>query len=312
MANPKIKLPRSVIVLNIVMVLIILAICGLSFSLAFNTINSESQTTRYSYSETLEASDEPVDAYGTAEGESGESPAAAQTTRLSVSMTKRTTDPEDAPEPVIEETEEPEITAPADNVSRIYSKEFFKDDLFIGDSISTGLYLYNKLDAKNVAAAVGYTPYKAYNTAIDFYDGSSMTALDYALKMQPKRIFVMLGSNGMASSGDIEAMKDSYRTLLEKLSASCPKSKIYCLSVTPVTADSTEAAAGNITNEIIRDFNAYLKSLSGELGVGYMDIYSLLIDDTGYFSKDYAEVDGLHFLGKTYDVMLSYIQNELS
>ena len=310
MANPKIKLPCSVIVLNIVMVLIILAICGLSFSLAFNTINSESETTRYSYSETLEASDEPVDAYGTAEGESGEAPAA--TTRVSVSMTKRTTDPEDAPEPVIEETEEPESTVPADNVSRIYSKDFFKDDLFIGDSISTGLYLYNKLDAKNVAAAVGYTPYKAYNTAIDFYDGSSMTALDYALKMQPKRIYIMLGSNGMASSGDIEAMKDSYRTLLEKLSASCPKSKIYCLSVTPVTADSTEASAGNITNEIISDFNSYIKSLSGELGIGYMDIYSLLIDDTGYFSKDYAEVDGLHFLGKTYDVMLSYIQNELS
>lgn len=301
------KLPRSIIVLNIIMVVLILAICALSFSLAFSTAKKEAEKTRFSYSE--ETTEEADPAVGFDETE--EQAAVTTTTRMSVSMTKRTTDPEDAPQPIIED-EPTEEAVPADSVSRIYSKEFFENDLFIGDSISTGLYLYNKLDAKCVAAAVGYTPYKAYNTAIDFYDGSSMTALEYAQKMQPKRIYIMLGSNGMASTSDIEAMKESYRTLLEKLAAACPASKIYCLSVTPVTADSSEAAAGNITNEIITDFNSYVKSLCDEKGLGYFDIYSLLIDETGYFSKDYAEVDGLHFLGKTYDVMLSYIQNELS
>lgn len=301
------KLPRSIIVLNIIMVVLILAICALSFSLAFSTAKKEAAKTRFSYTE--ETTEEADAAVGFDETE--EQTSVTTTTRMSVSMTKRTTDPEETTQPVIED-EPTEEAVPADSVSRIYSKEFFENDLFIGDSISTGLYLYNKLDAKCVAAAVGYTPYKAYSTPIDFYDGSSMTALEYAQKVQPKRVYIMLGSNGMASTSDIEAMKQSYRTLLEKLAEACPASKVYCLSVTPVTADSSEAAAGNITNEIITDFNSFVKSLCDEMGLGYFDIYSLLIDETGYFSKDYAEVDGLHFLGKTYDVMLSYIQNELS
>lgn len=308
MANRKMKLPRSVIVLNIIMVVMILAICGLSFSLAYSTINAPPENSRFSYSETLEATAEPDEQTVSAEA-GGETP--EQTTRLSVSMTKRTTEPEDNPyPPVVIETEEPAQTAPAAPTK--YSKDFFKDDLFIGDSISTGLFLYNKLDAKCVAAAVGYTPYKAYNSAIDFYDGSSMTALEYAGKMQPKRIFIMLGSNGMASTNDIEAMKESYSTLVDKLKSACPSAKIYLLSVTPVTADSSEAKAGNITNDIIKDFNSYIKGLAKDKGTGYLDIYSQLIDDTGYFSSEYAEVDGLHFLSRTYDVMLTYIQNELS
>ena len=38
----------------------------------------------------------------------------------------------------------------------------------------------------------------------------------------------------------------------------------------------------------------------------------MLQDDDGYLASDYAEADGLHFLGKAYGVVLSRIQFELS
>ena len=63
---------------------------------------------------------------------------------------------------------------------------------------------------------------------------------------------------------------------------------------------------------MISDFNASVKGMCGDMGLRYLDLYSLLIDENGYFSTDYAEVDGLHFLGTTYDVMLSFIQSEIS
>ena len=44
----------------------------------------------------------------------------------------------------------------------------------------------------------------------------------------------------------------------------------------------------------------------------YVDIYSLLVDDTGYFAADYAEVDGLHFVGITYKLTLTAIQYEIT
>lgn len=306
--RPKPKLPRSVIILNIIMILLILLVCGLTFSLAFSAIKKEeapatSTPVPKSTNEQLSVSGAPQSEAGTEE----------QPHTPPVSMTKRTTDPTEPPPPpetVPDPTEESDSTA-EQTFYPSYTKEFFADDLFIGDSISTGLYLYGKLEMKNVAASIGYTPYKAYTEAIDLYDGTSATALEYAQSMQPKRIFIMLGSNGMGSSTDIEGMKSSYATLLDKLSAACPESDICCLSVSPVTADSTSAASAGITNEMISDFNAAVEKLCWDKGAVYLDLYGLLIDKNGFFRADYAEVDGLHFLGTTYDVMLSFIQNEI-
>ncbi|MGN1339649.1 MAG: GDSL-type esterase/lipase family protein, partial [Oscillospiraceae bacterium] len=120
------------------------------------------------------------------------------------------------------------------------------------------------------------------------------------------RIFIMLGSNGITSAA---AMEDSYRTLIEKLEANCPDSKIYLLSVTPVTDDSSSAANAGISNDMIVDFNKYIKSLANEQGLTYIDLYTLFSDDNGYFLHEYAENDGLHFKGNTYKVMLSYIES---
>ena len=194
-----------------------------------------------------------------------------------------------------------ELAAPED-----YDKAFFADDLFIGDSISTGFSLYGVLDPKNVAAAVGYTPYKALNNAIDLGNGVTDSAYNYAVTMQPKRIFIMLGSNGITAAA---SMEESYRTLVEKLQANCPDSTVYILSVTPVTTDSSSAANAGIDNSMIRDFNKYLRDLASEKGVTYIDLYALLSDDNGYFLHEYAENDGLHFKGATYKVVLKYIED---
>ena len=214
-----------------------------------------------------------------------------------VTVEAETAEPTEEPEPVFTDVE----FGSAD-----YSKDFFSKDLFIGDSITTGLSLYGALSPKNVAAAVGYTPYKAYNTEIALGDGTTGTAFDYAVKMQPKRIFIMLGSNGITTAS---AMEDSYRTLLDKLAAKCPDSTVYVMAVTPVTDDSTAASYANITNTMITDFNKFIKSLADEKGLTYIDMYSLLADDNGYFLHEYAENDGLHFKGVTYKVMLSYIES---
>lgn len=311
------KLPRYIVVLNIIMIVLILIICGLSFSLAYSELKPKEETSS-NVSDTDEASAESAQSSELEEQTS----VTTTTTRITVSMTKRSTDEaEYVPPIVIEDTTETK-TDDDENESKEseesvvsykkYSKKFFEDDLFIGDSISTGLYLYGKLDGKNVAASVGYTPYKAYSTAIELYDGTTRTALEYAQDMQPKRIFVMLGSNGMTSDGDISVMQNTYKTLIDKLSAACPNSEIYCLSVTPVTKDSTAAASGGITNDIIKSFNDYIDNLCSESDIQYLDVYTLLCDSDGFFSAEFAEMDGLHFLGSTYDTMLSYIQTKLS
>lgn len=300
MADPKPKLPRLVIVLNVMMIIIVLVICFLTVSLLYSdAVQGEKET----------SADISISTEKDSTGTKATTVTTTTTPKPSVSMTKRTTDPSDAPikpadtESTVSEDESSEIVAPVDSYS--YDRSFFADDLFIGDSITTGLYLYNKLDMKNVAASVGYTPYKAYTEAVDLYDGTAATALDYAERLQPKRIYIMLGSNGLFAAS---AMEDSYRTLISKLNAVCPDSVIYCISVSPVTETSSLAASGGITNDMVTEFNSFIKRVCSDEGIRYIDLYSKIIDENGYFLTEYAEADGLHFKGKTYDLMLSYIE----
>ncbi len=304
MPEPKSKLPRSVIVLNVIMILLIIAICGLVFSLTYSDAVQGEQTTTSATTTTafdVEIGDKPSD---TAEPEA--TTTASTKASSSVSMTKRTTEPTEPVDEPVEGSTVPVESDPVPVIDTAYDKSFFANDLFIGDSISTGLYLYNKLEMKNVAATVGYTPYKAYSNDIDLPDGTTGTAVDYAKSMQPDRIFIMLGSNGLASAS---AMEDSYNTLIDKLTAVCPDAAIHCISVSPVTIDSTGAANGGITNDMVVSFNTFVKSMCTDKGIKYIDFYSEIIDENGYFMEEYAEADGLHFKGVTYDRMLNYIQN---
>ncbi|MBE6902878.1 MAG: hypothetical protein E7478_10405 [Ruminococcaceae bacterium] len=301
MAKPKNRLPNSIIILNIIMIVIVVVICVLLVSLLYG----DQFTKEHDVPSVEVSSAATVEAESTAEAKA--EPAATTTTKAtsSVSMTKRTTEPT---EPVVVPDEPDETEETVEYQTGVYSKDFFKDDLFIGDSITTGLHLFDRLDMKNVAADTGYTPYKAYTEAIPMHDGTSQTALDYAEKMQPKRIFIMLGSNGLAAAGPME---DSYKTLIEKLTVACPDTMLYCISVSPLAKGSTYESADGLNNEAVKKFNTFIKSICSEYGIRYIDLYSQLVGEDGYFLDTYAEVDGMHFKSATYDLMLAYIQDSI-
>lgn len=191
-----------------------------------------------------------------------------------------------------------------------YDEDFFKNDLFIGDSIFTGLYLYSYIDRENVAAVGGYTPYRALNSAFDedFYIGS---AADYAKERQPEHIIIMLGSNGLTPQTDLEDYGNDYRELLNSLKTNCPNSGICVVSVPPITANSSMASYSGITNALIDELNEVIFALCNDLEIAYCDLNSVLKDDKGYFNEDYVYDDGMHFVGRTYPVLLSRVQKTL-
>lgn len=294
------KIPTPVIVTNVLMVCVILAVCGVVFAIAFNNIKYDKE----------DASKKPADPASSVTV-SSDTPGAAS------SVPEVSSAPEASSVPVSTadtSSEAPMSTSSqgtvAPPVNADFDKEFFKDDLFIGDSIFTGLYLYEYLDRANVAAAVGYTAYGAQAKPFDesYYPG---TAVDYAKKRQPKHIIIMLGSNSLSPQTDMDDFVTGNRGLINQLKKECPDSDICVLSVPPITANSSLASYSMITNSIIDNANSRIKSLCGELGVKYYDINSVLKDENGYFSEKYAEADGMHFLGSTYPVLLSGVQKVL-
>ncbi len=203
-----------------------------------------------------------------------------------------------------------ETTAPdgvEDTVAAIevdsYDESFFVNDLFIGDSIGTGLLNYGYLNSNQVYAQIGLNPESAHATEYDGY-----TAVTKAAELQPKRIYIMLGSNGLAYMGNTY-MIQQMQSLIEQIRESCPESYIYVISIPPVT--KAHEAEGQETMAMVNGYNMLLKGMADEIGVIYLDLCSELQDSTGYFSDTYAEADGLHFLGSAYKKMLSFIQKSI-
>ncbi len=289
------KLPTPVIVTNILMICVILAVCGVIFAITFNNIK---------YDKADEARNS-----GRGGSVSSQSSSAASSNNASSANSAAASSAQQSAE-ASSAVSRSESAVPAVLPTGEYSLDFFKDDLFIGDSIFTGLYGYGYIERKQVAAAVGYTPYGAQTLDFDdtFFSGS---AVDYAGSLQPKHIVIMLGTNGLSPKTDMDDFIYGYRGLLNKLKSACPGSVICVVSVPPITKDSTGASYSLITNTIIDNANENIALLCSETNVLYYDLNTVLKDSDGYFSEKYAEIDGMHFLGSTYPVMLSGVQNYL-
>lgn len=195
-----------------------------------------------------------------------------------------------------------ETTAVASSGS--YDPSFFANDYFIGDSIYTGLTGYGYFPDSQVFAKIGLNPQSARTAEL-----KGMTAVSKAQGLQPARIYIMLGSNGLAYMGNAN-MTNNMKLLVEDLKAVCPDSTVCVVSIPPVTKAHNDA--GQETMDMVNDYNSRLKTMASEAGVTYLDLCSQLMNEDGYFSKTYAEADGLHFLGAAYKRMLSFFQSSVS
>lgn len=276
----KFGITPSMIFMNLLLVLIICTVCFFTY----NIINGEDGT-----------SSEPPFTAVTSEPPETEAPATDS-------------DVSSAPESTasVEESSGTASDTSTDNQPTIdFDKEYFSSSLFIGDSISIGLSLYGFLDQDNVFAQQGLAPSTALDAEID-----GVTLSDKIAAFKPKKIFVMLGTNSVGYA-DNETLAASMNELVEKISG-LTKAKIYVISIPPITPEAEQSDENELTKKDIDDYNAKLKTAVSGSGASFIDLNSVLSNSDGYFDADYAEMDGIHFMGTTYEVMLSYLQKHSS
>jgi lysophospholipase L1-like esterase len=183
-----------------------------------------------------------------------------------------------------------------------YNKDFFDNYLFIGDSISTGLYNYDFLSISNVFAKIGLTP-----VSVRTEDVNGTTVYQKMTVLSPDTICIMLGTNGL-SYLDIGSMIESYGLFIDEIRDTLPDTKIVVMAIPPVTKAHEDSKPENLT--IINEFNTDLKNLADDKNITYFDVYTLLADDDGYMRADYAEKDGLHLQGSAYKRILFQIESD--
>jgi len=198
-----------------------------------------------------------------------------------------------------------EPSAPVD-----YDSSFFSEDLFIGDSISTGYSLYGFLNEKNVFAKVGLNPSTVLTKKVSTCYGE-IGISDMIAYTSPKRVYIMLGSNGIQWLST-DNMLNSTKTLVALIELSCPDATVAIVSVPPVTPEYAATVDGMDVMEKINEYNDCLRDYCEENDTLFIDAASVLKNSSGYFEYSYAESDGMHFKASAYKVLLSKIQSDVT
>lgn len=172
-------------------------------------------------------------------------------------------------------------------------KEYFKEDLFIGDSITEELKYYKFLYDNNVFSKIGL------NT-----DTLRKLIPDEDFGIEPKNIYLMMGLNDSVFVKTEEKFKERYLAMLDALEAKFPDAKIYLQAIFPVSKGLDEKEDARVNNTKINSFNEVIKTIASERGLDYLDFSYLLKEN-----EDYFEPDGMHLKSKFHKVWLNEVKN---
>lgn len=191
-------------------------------------------------------------------------------------------------------------------------KSYFDDAVFIGDSISKGLKLNGVLPPANVIADQNVGIDQIANDKPIYLDvsGTKRTLFQMldALPIKPKKVYIMLGSNGLPHyTNDVHM--NFYNIVLDRIIKKYPDATIYVQSVTPITKEAEESYAKrkkDFTNKKINEFNELVKAACKDKNIYYLSVRDALVDENGYLSSTHNAGDGVHFKKSGHEAMYQY------
>ncbi|MCR5635897.1 MAG: hypothetical protein K6F76_01775 [Clostridiales bacterium] len=205
--------------------------------------------------------------------------------------------------------------------------EFFDDAVFIGDSVTLKLSYYVDKIRENIgleclgdatflcSGSLGYAnaqwDINEEDNVHPTYQGTKYLVQDGVKAIGAKKAFIMLGMNDFALYG-IDETIDNAKSLINKIITESPDITIYIQSVTPILA---AAQFDGFTNDNVVALNEKLKAMCEENGWKYLDVASVLKDDSGCLPPEYCsdpDAQGIHFTDEACDIWIKYLENNVA
>ncbi len=136
--------------------------------------------------------------------------------------------------------------------------------------------------------------------------------LDPIVSGQPKKLFLLIGTNDLAANISAEEVLSNIRKIVERFQNESPRTKLYIQSVFPVNNAFKKYASKHGRHDAdIVTVNKGLQALCTEKGLVYIDLWTPLADENGKLNKAYTN-DGLHLMGEGYlvwrDIVKPYVK----
>ncbi len=171
-------------------------------------------------------------------------------------------------------------------------KTMFSNSVFLGDSIIGGLTNDDLLDSVNVMGGLGAT--------VEF----TLENVDELVRRNPEYVFLSLGQNNIKEplKESKENFQKQYSKLVLDIKEKLPNSKIYILSITPVSSNDAKTV---LSNKSIDDYNLILKDIANTEQVNYIDLSPIFKNNVIRYDGD-----GSHFKNDFYPLLLDYLKEK--
>ena len=130
--------------------------------------------------------------------------------------------------------------------------------------------------------------------------------LDVLAGLQPKKLYLMVGTNALVVEGNDEGFLNYYARLLDELGAMLPDCMIFVQSVLPVRPEALADAPG-LASARLESINASLRAMCAEKGCYYLDVASAFRGEDGALLAEYAQPDGIHLTVSGYTAWVDYL-----
>ncbi len=190
---------------------------------------------------------------------------------------------------------------------------YFDDVIFMGDSLADGFKVYTRTgnlklkDSKAVYLTQKSTSPRTFlqpGVRIDAGEGP-VDVWATIEQRQPGKMYITLGTNALMAMSP-EELVDSYGQLIDKIRRTSPDTVIYVTTITPTTRRKA-AREPRLSFDRIYQSNLLLARMCREKGLGLINLYEVLKNDSGYLREEIAAGDGYHLTPTGYGEWLEYL-----
>ncbi len=184
--------------------------------------------------------------------------------------------------------------------------------VFLGDSTTNGLRAYSMLSGGRQTLQV-WTPESgtlalfnaSFATIVYPETKEQITIKEAVSRKKPEYLVITLGVNGVSTMKE-DYFKSEYKKMLLSVKEASPDTKIICQSIFPVARSYDMLSS--INNEKIRNANKWIVEVAHEVGVKYLDTYSVLCDSEGWLPESYHNGDGIHLHTASFKIELDNLR----
>lgn len=191
---------------------------------------------------------------------------------------------------------------------------FFSETVFLGDSVTNGLYTYcvkNKgvLHGAKFLCAASYAVRHAVaevggqNVVSITYQGQKMRPEDALAAMGAKRVFIMLGLNDI-TFGVNWTMKN-WDTLIQNIRAKCPDIEIYIQSGTPIWIPKEK---DGLTNANMDKYNGLLERYCKDHGCYFVNVAPIFKNEQGGLKAEYTLDKYVHLNNAGVEAWIAFLK----